>query len=366
MDVHFISLNELLERLAVLPFSSPLIILSRSGAERWGLSALLSDLHDNNKVVWYSCPDKNPTQETLYRIFNWLHGRRFDGIVAIGGGSVIDIAKAVSALKSMQAVDTPESILQAIVSKGYMENAINSLPIIAIPTTAGTGSEVTQWATIWDADGSAKYSVDARWLKPAHVWIVPQLASSSPPKLMLAAGLDAVCHAVEAHWAKASNPLSRALSIRALQLMTGNLKQGLDGQCDITIIEKLCTGALLSGLAFSETRTTACHSISYPLTYMFGMEHGFAVAITLSEIANINREACDISEILDVFSSYGGIHAWIDYMCDGIVSLRLGALGVNKQDIDRIAANSFSTCRMDNNPAELSINAVKRILRSVY
>ena len=366
MDVHFLTPEQLRKRLSMLPFSLPLVLLSESGADRLGITSFLEEQQNKKKMLWYQYTVPNPTQDTLYQVFSWLHGRMIDGIIAIGGGSTIDLAKAVSAFHSMPETGSSELLLRAVVDKAFLSNGHHALPIIAVPTTAGTGSEVTQWATIWDAGGSAKYSIDALWLKPSQAWIVPQLCASLPPKLKLATGLDAVCHAVEAYWAKASNPLSKALSISALQIMINNLQPGLANPSDETINEKLCTGALLAGLAFSTTRTTACHSISYPLTYMFGMEHGFAVAVSLAKVAEVNQEVCDISEVLEVFSQYSGIQAWLDSTCEGIVQLRLRAFGINRQDIDKIAANSFSAGRMDNNPIDLSIETVKRILYSVY
>ena len=365
MDVTFFSLEQLRTGLRELDYSMPLIILSKSGAERWGIEDFLTEEHNCKRLLWYSSPEINPTQVTVFDLINELRSQPIDGIVAIGGGSVIDLAKGYSALNEMPGIDSPSSLLNAIIQKSYMGNSGNALPIIAVPTTAGTGSEVTQWATIWDADGAAKHSIDARWLKPVEAWIVPQLLSTLPRKLMLATGLDAACHAAEAYWAKASNPLSKALSIRSLQIMTANLKTGLWYPDDEALLVNLSTASLLAGQAFSMTRTTACHSISYPLTYMFGMEHGFAAAVTLAEVARVNEKACDITELLEVFAPFDGIQAWLDYVCEGIVSLRLSAFGISAKDIGAIVDNAFTAGRMDNNPAALTAQAVTAMLMNV-
>ena len=366
MNIHYISQDVLNEHLSALPFSSPVVILSESGARRWGLYSFLVDRQNAGEILWMSHPEPNPTQNALYQARNIMRDYPADGIVAIGGGSVIDLAKAISAFHLMPGIDSADSLAQAIMSKTYLCNSDHALPIIAVPTTAGTGSEVTQWATIWNAGKAAKHSVDAPWLKPKQVWIVPRLIATLPTKLMLAAGLDAVCHASEAYWAKASNPLSRELSIRALQIMTGNLKTGLANPGDEKTLENLCTGSLMAGLAFSITRTAACHSISYPLTGMFGMNHGFAAAITLEQVALGNQEALDISELSAVFSPFGGIQSWIDGVCEGIVLLRLRTFGIDRKDIDKIAASSFTAGRMDNNPVNFSVQSVKEILNRVY
>ena len=365
MDISYLTLEQLRGRLTALPFRLPIVVVSESGAARWGFFSSLARLHGEGRIVWFARPDPNPTQETLFRALCALRGPAADGIVAIGGGSAIDLAKAVGAFYSMPGIDSSLSLSRAIAGKAYLGNSRNALPVIAVPTTAGTGSEVTQWATIWDADDNAKHSVDAPWLKPAQAWAVPELLASLPPKVMLAAGLDAVSQAAEAYWAKAGNPLSKSLSVRALQLMTSSLKPGLDDPGDAGVLNDLCTGSLLAGLAFSITRTTACHSISYPLTYMFGMEHGFAAAVTLAQVAEVNARECDISDVLQVFSPYGGMQKWLDSACEGIVALRLSSFGIDRHDIDGIAANSFSAGRMDNNPVDLSVDMVKDVLCSV-
>ena len=366
MNIRFLKSDELCDGINELPFSFPLVILSKNGAERWGLASFFAKQHQNNSLLWYSNTDNNPTQESVCELLDFSRNHIVDGIIAIGGGSVIDLAKSFSAFHGMQGIDSPQSVLEAIVGKTYLANSHNAMQIVAVPTTAGTGSEVTEWATIWGTDGKSKYSIDAPWLKPDKAWIVPQLLSTLPQKLMLATGLDAVCHAVEAYWAKASNPISKALSIRSLDIMTRNLKSGLNNLRDELVIESLCTGSLLAGLAFSMTRTTACHSISYPLTYMFGMEHGFAAAVTLAQVAESNSAVCDISELLDLFARYNGIQNWLDDVCGGIVELRLSFFGIEKHDIATIASNCFTAGRMDNNPADLSMETVMEILESVY
>ena len=121
----------------------------------------------------------------------------------------------------------------------------------------------------------------------------------------------------------------------------------------------------MAGFAFNMTRTTACHSISYPMTYIHGIEHGFAVAVTLAQVADINMSACDISEVLDVFSHYDGMQAWIDCVCDGIISLRLREFGIYRHDIDLIADNCLNSDRMNNNPVDLSIKQIKDISNNI-
>jgi len=351
--------------LVLLPFRMPLIIVSSSGAKRWGIDSLLLELQHTEKILWFSRIDSNPTQQTVARARQIIKGKDIDGIVAIGGGSAMDLAKQVSAFSGMKDLKAPGALIEAVKEKSYLKNKDNAIPVIAVPTTAGTGSEVTQWATLWDSDSGMKYSVDAPWLKPKTVWMVPELTVSLPAKLTLAAGLDAVCQAVEAYWARETNPLSKALSIRSIQLITESLISVLLEPDNLRLRESLCTASLIAGLSFSQTKTTACHSISYPLTAQFGIEHGFAVAITLAPVAAINAQKVDITEIEALFMQYGGIQNWLDTVCGNILTLRLSNFGITKADLGGIVECAFTGGRMDNNPVDLSPGMVKDILTTV-
>ena len=198
-----------------------------------------------------------------------------DVVFAIGGGSTIDLAKCCVGLNYLCAMErfSAEDVRQAIRTKVYLKHPV-SIPIYALPTTAGTGSEMTQWATVWDGEGTAKYSIDAPYLCPKRAYIVPEYTISMPRRLTLSTGLDAFCQAIEAYWAKASNPMVKEISKAALRLLVQYLPLALSEPSKLLFSRKSLLRLLFSGLAFSNTRTTACHSISYPLTMLFWIEHG--------------------------------------------------------------------------------------------
>ena len=176
------------------------------------------------------------------------------------------------------------------------------LDFIAIPTTAGTSSEVTSWATIWDTARSMKMSVEAKWLAPSTAYIIPELTLRLTDRLTLTTGLDALSHAVESYWSKSSNVITREFSKNAISIIVEYLPRALKDPRNIEYRERLCLGALLSGMAFGNTKTTACHSISYPLTMRYGIEHGFAVIITLAEVMKRNEaKIVDFEGLLKAF-----------------------------------------------------------------
>ena len=147
----------------------------------------------------------NPDIHLLEKVLSDIS--RPDLIIAIGGGSSIDLAKAISALYDYK----NEDILELIKNKDYLSN-VNYIPVIAVPTTAGTGSECTKWATIWDFDNCKKYSVDADFLYPIESWLVPELTITMDENMTLATGLDALAHAMESYWSVPSNAYTRILA----------------------------------------------------------------------------------------------------------------------------------------------------------
>ena len=332
------------------------VFLSASAAERWKLS---EQLKQNSSLLWFDRIVPNPTEQTVAEALQQVRAAAPDCLIAIGGGSAIDLAKAVSALYPGTAHDAA-AIKQAIQSKQYLETrGAGCLPLI------GTGSEVTQWATVWDSAAPKKFSVDAAWLLPQQVAMIPELTLSMPPKLMLSTGLDAVAHACEAFWSRHTDPLAQSLAVRALEIMTRNLRTGMEHPDDLQVRTALSTGALVAGLAFSRTRTTACHSISYPMTSLFGVPHGFAVALTLAEIGEINRAVLKNQELYEVFAPYQGIEGWLKMVCAGTATLRLSAFEITEAELPLLVEHAFTSGRMDNNPLELTPERVEQILRSV-
>lgn len=363
-NVRYLTARGLEEALAARPQRRPGVVVSASQAARAGLEDFLRRREDEG-WLWLRGVDPNPTEETVQRALAAARAHGIDGLVAIGGGSAIDLAKAVSALWGLPGLEAAPAVLDAVARKAYKDNAANALPIIAVPTTAGTGSEVTQWATVWGAADGAKYSVDAPCLLPAEAWIVPELTLSLPPRLTLATGLDAVAHASEAYWSRHSNPLVQSVAVRAIESMVRWLPEALKAPGDLALRTRLSTGALLAGFAFSRTRTTACHSISYPLTAMFGVEHGFAAALTLAPVAEANAAAVNLGDLREIYAPHGGMQAWLDGVCGGLVRLRLSNWGIAEKDIPAITQNAFTAGRMDNNPVDLSPTDVEAILRQV-
>ena len=201
-----------------------------------------------------------------------------DVIVAIGGGSVIDTAKVLAAGRN------GFDAVMNFVRTGAGGEMMTPTPLIAVPTTAGTGSEVTCWATIWDEVAGEKYSLAHPLLYPRTAIVDPKLMLGKSVELTRATGLDALSHALESIWNKNANPVSARHAVFAARAILRDLPKLLDNPSDLGLRSSLAEAALTSGLAFSNTKTAIAHNLSYPVTLRYGVAHGIACSFTLPAI----------------------------------------------------------------------------------
>jgi alcohol dehydrogenase len=196
-------------------------------------------------------------------------------IIALGGGSIIDAAKVLAACEGSFA-----TVREHLVSRAPLK-ARRITPIIAAPSTAGTGSEVTSWATVWDSANGAKYSLANPALYPKVAIVDPALAIGAPRALTLATGLDALSHALESIWNVSSNPISANYAVAAAREVMQVLPRLLEDLDNITLRSRQARAALFAGLAFSNTKTALAHNISYDITLKQGTAHGIACSFCL-------------------------------------------------------------------------------------
>lgn len=282
-------------------------------------------------------------------------------IISIGGGSTIDLSKAISALYEFK----DKNVLDLLKSKEYLKNK-NHIPFISVPTTAGTGSECTKWATIWDFDNLKKYSVDADYLYPTESWLIPELTKTMDEKMTLSTGLDALAHAMESYWSVPSNSYTRVLARDSIKIIRKYLPLALEDLENMEYRKKMLMGAFFAGLAFSNTRTTACHSISYPLTMKYNINHGFAAAITLFEVLKRNWKFLKEKELfLEAWDAddLDSIEKWFKEVSND--TLKLSYFGIKKEEIKDIVKLSTTGGRMDNNPIVFNEEEIESILLNV-
>jgi alcohol dehydrogenase len=206
-------------------------------------------------------------------------------VVAIGGGSVLDAAKVLAASGG------DFTRVRAHLENGAARG-LAPLPIIAVPTTAGTGSEVTCWATVWDKDARRKHSLTHDGLYPERALIDPLLTLGTPRSVTVAAGLDALSHALESLWNVNANPVSAALAVDAARTVLETLPSLADDLASPDLRLRMMRAATLAGLAFSNTKTALAHSLSYHFTLNHGVPHGIACSFSLPMVMK-SAVGCD-------------------------------------------------------------------------
>ena len=241
----------------------------------------------NNKIFWIDDVRANPSLEYLEKKNNNFKQRKFDYIVAIGGGSVIDSAKALFLLFSFQKNKTIKNIITNIDKL----KIINSCKLIALPTTSGTGSEVTPYATVWDKKNKKKLSINHKSLLPSLAIVDPILTFNLPIEVTINTSLDSLNQAFESIWNKNANKFTIAYALKSIKLSLSALakiNKNINNKKNRTDLAK---ASIYAGLCISQTRTSICHSISYPLTANFKIPHGLACAFTMIAVINyINRK----------------------------------------------------------------------------
>lgn len=343
-----------------------LLLATNSALLRCNLIDLPDIVVRNQGMHLFDSLSANPSIQEVLATLETLGRFSPSRIIAIGGGSTIDMAKAVVALGDTTSELTYTSLEKSIKEKLYLRHS-QAVPILALPTTAGTGSEVTPWATVWNTDGKLKLSIEAPFLCPECAVLVPEYTVKMPPLLTLTTGLDALAQAIEAFWAKKRNVASQALATAAVKKIFHTLPAVVRDGGNLELRKAMCEASLLSGLAFSTTRTTACHSISYPLTLRYQIPHGLAAALTLVPVAKRNMVAVpEIEELLAVFGGAQGLGLWMDALCGSHCTLRLSAFKVQKREIGQIASETFTLGRMDNNPVPLTKDDVEHILDEIF
>lgn len=203
-----------------------------------------------------------------------------EAIIALGGGSVLDAAKVAAV--GEDGFDAVRRHLETNGSSATLPR--QAIPIIAVPTTHGTGSEVTSWATVWDTDNAKKFSLARRDLYPTDAVIDPELMLGLPLDQTISTGLDALSHALESIWNVNANPVSANFAVHAARLVLDHLAALSRNLGDIGLRSRLAEASTLAGLAFSNTRTALAHSLSYPLTLRHGVPHGVACSFALADV----------------------------------------------------------------------------------
>jgi len=264
-----------------------------------GTAQKLSDIIGRDDSVIFDGVSPNPELDDIDSTVLSFKDCGINNVIALGGGSVIDFAKAASVFLK----DSGNRSLDICLRKGAAEIPDEKLFLMVIPTTSGTGSEVTPFATVWDSVTNKKFSLAGNIVYPSMAILDPLLTVRLPAEGTLNTGLDAISHSLESIWNKNNSPVSESYALQSLRLACRALPEVLKEPDNIEARTYMQWASTLGGFAISQTRTAIAHSISYPLTLKLGVPHGLACGFTLNRLIDIflDRNNPDMV-IKDLFS----------------------------------------------------------------
>ena len=346
---------------ARFPAARRALIVTDPGFLRTGLiDAPARDLEQHRLTVHiYADVMADPPEQLVLNAVDFARKHDIDIVIGIGGGSSMDVAKLIAVLAPSD---------QAISQIYGIGNVTGTrLPLVQVPTTAGTGSEVTNIAIVTTGDTS-KTGVVASQLYADLAVLDAELTLGLPPMVTAATGIDAMVHAIEAFTSKhKKNPLSDMLARHALSLLSANLILACDNGANLQARQAMLLGACLAGQAFSNAPVAAVHALAYPIGGMFHVPHGLSNALVLPHVLRFN-----MPHALDQYAELAGIVA---PHAQGSVEARAAALivamqqiagatgiattlqqvGITEADLDRLADDAMKQTRLlGNNPRELN------------
>jgi len=352
---------ELHEDLSALPSllagHGPLLLVRDPVAwEASGAAAALGDELTELGAVPFEEQGDAPRLEEMQRAAQLAGAAGCRAIVAVGGGTSIDTAKGAAWCLAGGAIDAapaPDTSL---------------LPLFAVPTTAGTGSEATHFAVCWHE--GKKHSLADERLRPAHAVVDSSLHATLPPRLTATAGLDALCQSLESLWAQSATDASRADGTQAAQFILGALETAVT-QPTPESRRQMARGAHFAGRAIDVSKTTTPHALSYALTHDHGVPHGFAVALTFGACLKLRHERHERPPGTDeVVALLGGsleaslshLHALLN-SCGAPTRLR--EVGVVESDLAALASK-VNPERLANDTLKPSEEDLAEVLRSSW
>ena len=359
---------------AALDISKPLIITDKGIVDVGLIKPLDTAFKKANKE--YYCFDQvvaDPPEHIVLSAVAYAKERKVDGIIGFGGGSSLDTAKLVALL-----ANSSEQLADIYGVDGIRGKR---LPLILIPTTAGTGSEVTPVAIVTTGD-TTKAGVVSSVLLPDVALLDASLTLGLPSHVTAATGIDAMVHAIEAYTsAIKKNPYSDLLAKQALALLSGNIVEATFNGTNVEARQGMLLGACLAGQAFANSPVAAVHALAYPLGGHFHIPHGLSNALVLVHVMNFNLShsanlyaelAPSISDSISLDGSEKEIaQALIDFIAGLIKQLKLpvslAEMGIGESNINTLAKDAMLQTRLlVNNPKPVTIEDVKHIYLQAY
>lgn len=349
--------------------SKVLIVTDKGVWENNVLKNIEKSLKDNGvEYIVFSEVEPDPTIQGVEKATKLLKEFNADIVVGVGGGSSLDSAKAIAIM------GTNEGKIFDYVGFGLIKS--KPLPIIAIPTTAGTGSEATFWSVLADKTQDVKASVGGWEIMPTIAILDPELTLTLPPKLTAATGMDALCHAMESYVAKSTQPISEGMSLQAMKLIAKSLRRAVTRGDDIQAREDMLMASLLAAFAFNVTRLGLAHALAIPFGAHHHIPHGTVNAILLPWVMEYNLPAAtdkyieiakifgeDVSSLSNMDGARKAVDAIKKLNIDIGITESLMDYGVVEADLAMIAEEGYKSGNVLVNPRSSKVEDLVQISR---
>lgn len=341
-----------------------ILIISDPFLYQSGVAIQIGDSMEGKNVAYFSDVEPNPTCESVDKAAEVARAINADCVIGLGGGSALDISKIVSCLV------TNEGSIYDYYNGGRRTLSKRQATLICIPTTAGTGSEVTNVGVFTNKKAGIKMPMVTNEFWPDYSIIDSELTYTLPAPVTASTGMDAFCHAIEAYWNKASQPICDMLAIGAMKLILENIKTAYHEPANKDARAAMLKASLIAGIAFSQTRTTGIHAISFPLTTEFGANHGTACSITLPAFIKISgQQAAMKMKALIKYLGFESIEKFSEEIEELMKSMnmpvRLHQIGVRETDLEHITEIGLGAAIIQLTPAVMNKETVYQLLRSI-
>jgi alcohol dehydrogenase class IV len=343
--------------------ANKLLFITDGGLVRCGVATRVLNVLSEVGVegVVFDEVEPNPSIQTVERAHTRYRDAACAGIVVVGGGSPIDVAKGVGVLA------TNPGPLSSYVGKGKVSTPLP--PLLAVPTTAGTGSEVTMYAVITDRAQRKKVVIGSPLLVPGYAFLDPELVLTLPANLIAATGMDALTHAIESVISTFANPFSDAMALEAIRLIVTHLPTAVKSP-GIDVLGNLLYASTMAGMAFSYARTGLVHGMAHPLSSYYDVPHGLANALLLPHVLAFNlptcqgRLACVAAAMGEAETAQAAVDAVRRLNAQVDIPDRLSQLGVTETYIQPMAKDAFESGNAQVvNPRQPSLTEVIELYR---
>jgi alcohol dehydrogenase class IV len=321
------------------------------------------------EITIFDQVEPDPKATTVLEAVKIARANNIACVIGFGGGSSMDVAKVIALLaNSDQPIDEAYGVNHATGSR---------LPLVLVPTTAGTGSEVTA-VSILTTGTEEKKGIVSPIILPDVALLDAELTVGLPPHITAATGVDAMVHAIEAYTSKNvnNNPISKILAVQALDLLGANIREAVNNGTNIEARSNMLLGSMLAGQAFANSPVAAVHALAYPIGSLFHVPHGLSNALVLAEVMRFNAPFCGKAYAKlapHVFPDIGMDRA-TDEICNEFVerlvqlNIDIGLesglrqVGINESDLDRLSTDAMKQTRLlVNNPREITLQDTRRI-----